>query len=104
MVLVVKNPPTNAGDARDVGSYPWVGMIPWSRKWQPTPEFLPGKETIVLIQVWDDGSLDQTDSDGSGKELSISAFVLQTEMREFSGEEVVGGNSRDWQFWLDKGF
>ena len=22
---------------------PWVGKIPWSRKWQPTPEFLPGE-------------------------------------------------------------
>ena len=22
---------------------PWVGKIPWSRKWQPTPVFLPGK-------------------------------------------------------------
>ena len=22
---------------------PWVRKIPWSRKWQPTPEFLPGK-------------------------------------------------------------
>ena len=22
---------------------PWVGKIPWRRKWQPTPEFLPGK-------------------------------------------------------------
>ena len=21
---------------------PWVGKIAWSRKWQPTPEFLPG--------------------------------------------------------------
>ena len=21
----------------------WVGKIPWSRKWQLTPEFLPGK-------------------------------------------------------------
>ena len=21
----------------------WVGKIPWSRKWQPTPVFLPGK-------------------------------------------------------------
>jgi len=20
---------------------PWVGKIPWSRKWQPTPVFLP---------------------------------------------------------------
>ena len=22
---------------------PWVGQIPWRRKWQPTPVFLPGK-------------------------------------------------------------
>ena len=25
------------------GFDPWVGKIPWSRKWQPTPVFLPGK-------------------------------------------------------------
>ena len=37
MALVVKNPPVNAGDARDAGS------ISGSRKWQPTPVFLPGK-------------------------------------------------------------
>ena len=24
------------------GFNPWVGKIPWRRKWQPTPEFLPG--------------------------------------------------------------
>ena len=26
---------------RDPGS--WVGKIPWIRKWQPTPVFLPGE-------------------------------------------------------------
>ena len=25
------------------GSDPWVGKIPWRRKWQPTPAFLPGE-------------------------------------------------------------
>ena len=25
------------------GFYPCVGKIPWRRKWQPTPVFLPGK-------------------------------------------------------------
>ena len=25
------------------GFDPWVGKIPWSRKWQPTPVLLPGK-------------------------------------------------------------
>ena len=36
---VVKNPPANARDTRD----PWVGKIPWRRKWQSTPVFLPGE-------------------------------------------------------------
>ena len=35
---VVKNPPANAGD---VCFNPWVGKIPWRRKWQPIPVFLP---------------------------------------------------------------
>ena len=37
---MVKNPPTNAGDT---GFDPWVGKIPWRRKWHPTPGFLPGE-------------------------------------------------------------
>ena len=41
VVLVVKNPPANAGDTRDMGSIP--GYIPWRRAWQPTPVFLPGE-------------------------------------------------------------
>ena len=27
------------------GFDPWVRKIPWSRKWQPTPVFLPGEST-----------------------------------------------------------
>ena len=42
VVLVVKSPPANARNVRDVGSV-WFGKIPWSRKWQPTPVFLPGE-------------------------------------------------------------
>ena len=43
MALVVKNPPTNAGDTRDVGSIPVSGRSPWRRAWQPTPAFLSGE-------------------------------------------------------------
>ena len=39
MALLVKNPPTSAGDIRDGGL---VGKIPWRRAWQPTPALLPG--------------------------------------------------------------
>ena len=28
---------------RRIGLHPWVGKIPWRRKWQPTPVFVPGK-------------------------------------------------------------
>ena len=40
---VVKNPPTNVGDAGDMDLIPGVERPSWSRKWQPTPVFLPGK-------------------------------------------------------------
>ena len=32
-----------SGEVRDVGSITGSGRFPWSRKWQPTPVFLPGK-------------------------------------------------------------
>ena len=40
---VVKNPPANVVDAKDTGSVPGSGKLPWRRKWQPIPVFLPGK-------------------------------------------------------------
>ena len=40
---VVKNSSASAEDAGDPGFDPWIGKIPWRRKWQPTPVFLPGK-------------------------------------------------------------
>ena len=43
VALVEKNPPANAGDARDTGLIPGSGRSPGERKWQPTPVFLPGK-------------------------------------------------------------
>ena len=40
---MIKNPPANPGDARDVGLIPGLGRIPYRRKWQPDPVFLPRK-------------------------------------------------------------
>ena len=37
--------------------YPWVGKTPWSRRWQPTPKFLPeelqGQRNLVDYSPWD---------------------------------------------------
>ena len=41
MVLVVKNPPANAGDVRDVGLIPGSGRSPGVGNWKPTLVFLP---------------------------------------------------------------
>ena len=37
---IVKNLPAYAGDTRD---NLWIRKIPWNRKWQPVPLFLPGE-------------------------------------------------------------
>ena len=40
---------------RRCGFDPWVGTIPWKRKWQPTPVFLPGKShgrDLVSYSPW----------------------------------------------------
>ena len=39
----VKNPPSDACHCRRHRFDSWVMKIPWRRKWQPTPVFLPGK-------------------------------------------------------------
>ena len=48
---VVKNPSANAGDTRDSGLIPGLG-IPWRRKWQPIPVFLPGQRSLVGCSSW----------------------------------------------------
>ena len=41
---VVKKPPVSTGFIRDSGSIPGSGRsLSWSRKWKPTPGFLPEK-------------------------------------------------------------
>ena len=44
---------------------PWIGKIPWSRKWQPTPVFLPAKfhggRNLVGYSPWGHKELDKTE-------------------------------------------
>ena len=39
MAQTVKNPPA----MQETGFDLWVGKIPWTSAWQPTPVFLPGE-------------------------------------------------------------
>ena len=51
MALVVKNPPANAGNIRDVGSIPGLGRSPGGGHGYPLPVFLPreshGQRSLV---------------------------------------------------------
>ena len=62
---MVKNPPANAGDTKALCFNPWVGKIPWSRKWQPTPVFLPrnfqGQRNLAGYSPWDHRESDTTE-------------------------------------------
>ena len=59
VVVVVKTLPANAGSLRRTKRCwfdPWVGKIPWRRKWQPILVFLPGKphdqRSLVGYSPW----------------------------------------------------
>ena len=60
VALVINNLCANAGDIRDR-----VGKIPWRRKWQPTPVFLPGtahgQRSLVGYSPWGLSELDTTE-------------------------------------------
>ena len=65
MALAVKNLPTNSRDAADLGAIPGAGKIPWSRKWQTAPVFLPGKfhgqRSLEGYSPWGHKELDMTE-------------------------------------------
>ena len=66
VVLVVKNPPPNAGDVKRHGFEPSVKKIYWRRKWQPPPVSLPGEShwqrSLVDYSPWGHKELDTTEA------------------------------------------
>ena len=44
---------------------PWVGKMPWRRRWQPTPAFLPGEShrlrSLAGYSLWVRKELDMTE-------------------------------------------
>ena len=53
--------------------HPWVGKIPWRKKWQPTPVFLPGishgQKSLMGYRLWGHKELDMT------KQLSTHTHI-----------------------------
>ena len=80
-----KNSPVNAGD---VGLISWVRKIPWKRKWQPIPAFLPGKShgqgILVAYTPWGYQESDMTKSMEDTKEATHINCLLEEEQEEGS--------------------
>ena len=61
MAQKVKNLPTMPGS----GLGPWVGKIPWRRKWQPLPAFVPrelhGQRSLAGYSPWGHKESDTTE-------------------------------------------
>ena len=74
LALVVKNPCANVRDAKRLGFDPWLGKIPWGRKWQPTPVFLPGKfhrqRSLAGYSPWGHRESDTTEQLSRPQEVS----------------------------------
>ena len=66
---VVKRKKKSTCQFRRHGFDPWVRKIPWRRKWQPTPEFLPGKfhgqRSLVGYSPWSCKSRTQLSTTGT---------------------------------------
>ena len=56
---------------------PWVGKIPWRRKWQPTPVFLPGKShgqrSLAGYSSWGHKESDMTEHACIQRDILIAA-------------------------------
>ena len=74
---------------QETGFDPWVGKIPWGRKWLPTPVFLPG-ESQEQRSLADYSSWGHKESEMTG----------QLSMHPFSGEGRRAGNRVNDQSYL----
>ena len=63
--LSSKEPAYQCRKHKTHGFHPWVGKIPWRRKWQPSPVFLPGEShgqrSLVDYRPWDRKEPDMTE-------------------------------------------
>ena len=66
----------NARDVEDAWFNPWVGKIPWSRKWQPISIFLPGifcgQRSMVGYGPWGHKESNTTEHDQSARKCPRS--------------------------------
>ena len=57
---------------------PWVRKIPWRRKWEPTPVFLPvkshGERSLAGYSPWGHKELDTTEHTHTERKPHVSNY------------------------------
>ena len=81
-----------------LGFHPWVGKIPWSRKWHPTPEILPGRSrgqrSLGSYSPWghkESSKTDHTHAHTHTHTQHSSEFLPIHKCQESVGQDLPGG-------------
>ena len=86
---VVKIPPANCRRRKRNGFDPWTGKMPWKRKWQHTPVFLPEKshgQRSLAGSSWGHEESDTTDKRSVHTHTHTHTFtVVSSELQLYQG-------------------
>ena len=91
----VKNLPAVQKNCRKHNFDPWVGQIPWRRKWQPTPVFLSVKfheqRSLVGYSSWDHKELDTSKQLNNSNDIfkGSKTAVLDTRTQAIDSRSAV---------------
>ena len=96
---MVKNPPSQVVRGKESTCQcrrcefdPWVRKIPWRRRWQPTPVFLPGEShgqrSLVCYSLWDHKESDISYRLNNNMEIRGDHFTLSKGLDQI-GRSVV---------------
>ena len=98
---MVKNLSASAGDYKRYVFDPWVGKIPWRRKWQSVFVFLPGKfhgqRSLVGHSPWDFKELDTAEHLSKSIHCSKIEFLsIRTMLGKIEGKIRRGQQGMRW--------
>ena len=87
-----------ACQCRRCGFNPWVGKIPWRRKWQPAPVFLPGKShrqrSLAGCSPWGRKESDTTERLNNNNNLNEN--ILNKHLTFQAGRILMKPKQLDW--------
>ena len=71
---------------------PWVGKIPWRRKWQPTLVFLPeqshGQRSLAGYSPWDLREMDTTTTEQQQHIVDLVTYLLILLILSFTEQKI----------------